>query len=286
MIHTKEHFNIRYYFLFFLLLTLSLILVISLASADVLPKSSAVSNNQVPSTTTVEVVGIIMESTKRQHTITSMPSGGGGFLTSPGASTSSSTYSAETMSNGGYYNGNRDQVFDAGAVGKETFNIDSDSLVTYATDPSIGSSLLMNEEIQLFVSGTARELNITSVNPFVQQLAGKYVGAFDSSYHAGSSISQMTTGAVQRRAEVRGIGIANQTPAELGYDISVRPDVSSGLMYADAHVTSEFGVSIIDGLENTTIAQNVVDMETSSSVFGLIFKFDQFYNARSGIDLG
>lgn len=252
---------------------------------DVLPQSSAVPNNRVPSVTTVEVVGIILEDTRRQHTITSMPQNSGGFLTSEGASTSTNIYSAATISNGGYYNENKQQLFDAGGVGKETYNIDSDSVVTYASDPRIGSSLRTTEHIQLLVTGTAREANVTFINPFVTELVNKYVGAFDSSYYAGSTVSHMTTGAVQRRAEVRAIGIANQTPAELGYDISVRPDVSSGLMYADASVSSEFGVSTIDGFDNTLIPQNVVDMHTSASVSGLIFKFDQFYNAKSGIDI-
>jgi len=265
---------------------MSLSLMVPMASGDVLPQSSAVPNNRVPSVTTVEVVGVILEDTRRQHTITSGPQNSGGFLTGgEGASTSTSIYSASTISNGGYYNENKQQLFDPGGVGKETYNIDSNSAITYASDPSVGSSLRTTENIQLLVTGTAREVNATFINPFVTELMSKYVGAFDSSYYAGSTISQMTTGAVQRRAEVRAIGIANQTPAELGYDISVRPDVSSGLMYADASVSSAFGASTIDGLGNTGIPQNVVDMQTSASVSGLIFKFDQFYNAKSGIDV-
>jgi hypothetical protein len=260
-------------------------LMVPMISGDVLPQSSAVPNNGVPGATTVEVVGIVVEDTRRQHTITSMPQNSGGFLTSQGASTSTSTYSGSTVSNGGYYNENKQQTFDPGNVGKETYNIDSDSAITYASDPSAGSSLRTTENIQLLVTGTARKVDSTFINPFAKELLNKYVGAFDSSYYAGSTVSQMTTGAVQRRAEVRAIGISNQTPAEIGYDISVRPDISSGLMYADATVSSEFGASTIDGLDDTANPQNVVDMQTSTSVSGLIFKFDQFYNAKSGIDL-
>ena len=260
-------------------------LMVPMVFGDVLPQSSAVPNNGVPGVTTVEAVGIVLEDTRRQHTITSMPQNSGGFLTSEGASTSTSMYAASTISNGGYYNENKQQVFDPGGVGKETYNIDSNSAITYASDPRIGSSLRTTENIQLLVTGTAREINATFINPFAAELVNKYVGAFDSSYYAGSTVSQMTTGAVQRRAEVRGIGIANQTPAEIGYDISVRPDVSSGLMYADASVSSEFGVSTIDGFDDTSTPQNVVDMHTSASVSGLIFRFDQFYNAKSGIDI-
>ena len=262
-----------------------LILAIPIVAGDVLPKSSAVSNNGVPFSTLIETVGIVREQTSRQHTITSTPNGTGGFLTAPGSSTSTSLYSSSTVSNGGYYNENKEQIFDPGSVGEETYNVNSRSLITYAAVPTIGSSLRTSESIQLLVSGTAREGNITFINPFLKELVDKYIGAFDSSYYAGSTIEHMTTGAVQRRAEIRAIGIANQTPAEIGYDISVRPDVSSGLMYADAHVTTEFGGSTIDGYENTTDARNAIDFQTESSVRGLIFKFDQFFSAKSGIDL-
>lgn len=261
-----------------------LIFAIPMVSGDVLPKAN-VESNRVPLSTSLEAVGIIREDTTRQHTITSIPPGGGGFLTTrPGVSTSTSLYSASTVSNGGYYNERKEQVFDAGTAGDDTYNVDSRSLLTYAFDPTIGSSLRTTENIQLFVAGTARELNSTFINPFIQDYVNKYVGAFESSYHAGSVIDRMTTGAVQRRAKVRSVGISNHTPAEIGYDISVHPDVSSGLMYADALVSSEFGVSTIDGLGDTSESQNVIDMETAASVRGIIFKFDQFYNAKSAVD--
>jgi hypothetical protein len=260
-----------------------LILVIPLVSGDVLPKPN-VENNRVPLSSSLEVVGIIREDTTRQHTITSIPQGGGGFLTRPGVSTSTSLYSGSTVSNGGYYNERKEQVFDAGAAGDDTYNVDSRSLFTYAFDPTVGSSLRSTENIQLFVAGTARELTSTFINPFIQDYVNKYVGAFESSYHAGSVVDRMKTGAVQRRAKLSSIGISNHTPAEIVYDISVRPDSSSGLMYADALVSSEFGVSTIDGLEDTLESQKVIDMETSASVRGIIFKFDQFYNAKSAVD--
>jgi hypothetical protein len=55
-------------------------------------------------------------------------------------------------------------------------------------------------------------------------------------------------------------------------------------MYADAVVSSEFGVATIDGLGDTLESQNAIDFETGASVRGLIFKFDQFYNAKSAVD--
>ncbi|MDR2855423.1 MAG: hypothetical protein LBV40_04635, partial [Methanomicrobiales archaeon] len=264
-----------------------LILTIPMVAGDVLPKGN-IESNRVPISTSLEAVGIIREDTTRQHTITSSPQGGGGFLTGAlageGVSTSTSLYSASTVSNGGYYNEKKEQVFDAGGVGDDTYNIDSKSLFTYASDPVVGSSLRSSENIQLFVSGTARKLNSTFINPFIQNYVNQYAGAFDSSYYAGSTIERMTTGAVQRRAEVRNVGISNHTPAEIGYDISVRPDVSSGLMYADAVVSTEFGGSTIDGFNDTAISQKAIDFATASSVRGLIFKFDQFYNAKSAVD--
>jgi len=261
-------------------------LMVPIVYGDVLPQSSAVSNNRVPSVTSIEVVGMVLEETKRQHTM-NMVQGGDGFLTGgQGFSTSMTIYSGSTVSTGGYYSENKQQVFDAGGTGGETYNIESGSVVTYASDPRIGSSLRSTENIQLFVAGTPRELNTTNstfINPFIESLVSKYVGAFDSNYYAGSTISNMKTGAVQRRAEVRSVGSTNETPAALGYIFSVHPDVSSGLMYADAHVSSQFGGNTIDGLNNTPIAQSTVSMHTSASVAGLIFKFDQFYNAKSGV---
>jgi len=261
-----------------------LILMIPMVSGDVLPKAN-VESNRVPISTSLEAVGIIREDTTRQHTITSIPQGGG-FLTNQGegVSTSTSLYSASTVSNGGYYNEKKEQVFDAGAVGYDTYNVDSKSLFTYAFDPVVGSSLRSTEDIQLFVSGTARKLNSTFINPFIQNYANRYAGAFDSSYYAGSTVDRMTSGAVQRRALGRNVGLTNHTPAEIAYDFSVRPDVSSGLMYADAVVSSQFGAATIDGYDNTPLSQNVIDFETASSVRGLIFKFDQFYSVKSAVD--
>ena len=223
-----------------------LALMVPMVYGDVLPKSSAVPNNQVPGVTTVEVVGIVLEETKRHQTTTSSTSGDGFLTGGLGSSTSTDQYASSTISNGGYYNENKQQVFDAGGVGKGTFNIDSDWVVTYAADPTIGSSLQTTETIRLLVSGTAALDGKKFMNPFIETFANRYIG-FDSSYHAGSAISRMTTGAVQRRAEVRSIGNANQIPAELGYDLSVRPDSSSGLMYADGSVSSQFGGTVIDG---------------------------------------
>ena len=281
MIYTDYYRSVTCFIIF---ISMLLILVMPMVSGDVLPKANA-QNNRVPISTSLEAVGIIREDTTRHHTLTSSPRGSGGFLTNQeGISTSTSLYSASTVSNGGYYNEQKEQVFDSGAVGDDTYNIDSRSLFTYAFDPVIGSSLRSTENVQLFVSGTARQLNSTFINPFIQNYINEYAGAFDSSYHAGSSVDRMTTGAVQRRALARSVGLTNHTPAEIAYDFSVRPDVSSGLMYADAVVSSEFGVSTIDGYNNTAISQNVIDFETAASVRGLIFKFDQFYSVKSAVD--
>lgn len=270
-----------------ILVLIVLVPVANLVSADRLPNASGTNNFNVPSTSNLQLIGIMDSQTSVEMYNEDMPNGStSGFLTGGrGAVTSDLVYKNNMMTNGGYLSQAKDQTFDEGSQTKGTHNVDSAIVTTYATDPSKGSTMSTSEKLTLTTSGNYSPLNQSIHNVLVASIADRYIGGFNSNYAAGSDVT-LTTGQLATIAQGRSVGHDDTVPADVRYTLGIHPDTSTGLPYAEGKASTDFSSSNEEGYENTTDIASTKTMSDSTTVDGMIFHFGKDFETKSGVEIG
>lgn len=268
-------------------LFLALLLVVSVVSADRLPNASKTTNMQIPSTSNLQLIGMMDSSTDVEIFTANYPnnSTSGGFLTGQGAATSTLVYHNDMMTNGGYLAQAKDQVFDEGNQNKGTYNVDSAIVSTYATDPDKGSAMSTSEKLTLTTSGNYSPLNQSIHNVLVASILDRYIGGFNSYYESASDVT-LTTGQLATIAQGRSVGYDDTVPAAMRYTLGIHPDTSTGLPYAEGKAKTNFVVTNEEGFQNTTNLSTTKTFTDSTSVDGLIFHFGKDFTVKSGVEVG
>jgi len=128
----------------------ALIILVSLTGqiyADRLPNATRTNNFQAPSTTNLQLVGM-MDSSTEVEIYTENRNNSLEFLTGRGDVMSDLVYKNNMMTNGGYLALAKDQTFDEGSQTKGSNNIDSAIVATYATDSDRGAAMSTSEKMQ------------------------------------------------------------------------------------------------------------------------------------------
>jgi uncharacterized lipoprotein YajG len=265
---------------------LALILVASvgvIASADRLPNASKTNNFQVPSTTNLQLVGM-MDSQNQVQISTANFNRSEGFLFQ-GAAASDLVYKNDMMTNGGYLALAKDQTYDEGSQNKKGYNIDSAIVATYATDPDKGSKMSNSEKLTLTTTGNWTPMNQSIHNVLVSSIIDRYIGGFNSNYQAASDVS-LSTGQLATIAQARSVGYDDTVPAAMRYTLGIHPDMSTGLPYAEGSAATNFVVTNEEGYENTTNLSTTKTFNDATKVSGQIFNFGKSFEATSGVEVG
>ncbi len=265
---------------------LALILVASvgvIASADRLPNASKTNNFQVPSTTNLQLVGM-MDSQNQVQISTANFNRSEGFLFQ-GAAASDLVYKNDMMTNGGYLALAKDQTYDEGSQNKKGYNIDSAIVATYATDPDKGSKMSNSEKLTLTTTGNWTPMNQSIHNVLVSSIIDRYIGGFNSNYQASSDVS-LSTGQLATIAQARSVGYDDTVPAAMRYTLGIHPDMSTGLPYAEGSAATNFVVTNEEGYENTTNLSTTKTFNDATKVSGQIFNFGKSFEATSGVEVG
>ena len=264
-----------------------LVSAVSVGTADRLPNASKTNNFQVPSTSNLQLIGMMDSSTDVAiYTAQfSNNSTSDGFLTGVGAKVSNLVYHNGMMTNGGYLSQAKDQTFDEGSQTKGSNNIDSAIVSTYATDPDKGSTMSTSEKLTLTTSGNYSPMNQSIHNVLVANILDRYIGGFNSYYESGSDVS-LTTGQLATIAQGRSVGNDDTVPAGMRYTLGIHPDSSTGLPYAEGRAATNFVVTNEEGYENTTNLSSTKTFSDSTSVDGQIFHFGKDFVAKSGVEIG
>jgi hypothetical protein len=266
----------------------ALILLVSAAgigSADRLPNATKTNNFNLPSTSNLQLIGMMDSQTDVEiYTSDLRNNSSSGFLTGRGETVSSLVYKNDWMTNGGYLSQAKDQTFDEGSQTKGSYNIDSAIVTTYATDPEKGSSMSTSEKLTLTTSGNYSPMNESIHNVLVASMVDKYIGGFNSNYEAESDVT-LTTGQLATIAQGRSVGHDDTVPAGVGYTLGIHADSSTGLPYAQGSAATNFVVTNEEGYENTTNLSSTKTFSDSTSVQGMIFHFGKDFEAKSGVEI-
>lgn len=266
-----------------ILVLILVIFTVSLASADRLPNASRTNNFQVPSTTNLQLVGM-MDSQTQVQINTANFNQSQGFLFS-GAAASDLLYKNDMMTNGGYLALAKDQTFDEGSQNKGGYNVDSAIVATYATNPNAGSKMSTAESLTLTTTGNWTLMNESIHNPLVADIMNRYIGGFNSNYQAGSDVT-LSTGQLATIAQARSVGYDDTVPAAVRYTLGIHPDMSTGLPYAEGSASTNFVVTNEEGYANTTNLSSEKTFSDSTRVSGQIFNFGKAFEATSGVEVG
>ncbi|HWQ65326.1 MAG TPA: hypothetical protein VN372_00470 [Methanospirillum sp.] len=265
-------------------ITLLIILsVFSFVGADRLPNVSKTNNLQVPSTSNIQLVGMIDAHTEVEIDSTSHGIHEGGFLYQ-GEAVSNVVYKNDLTTNGGYLSQAKHQTFDEGPQKEGTYNIDSAIVSTYATDPEKGSKMAASEKLTLDTSGNWTLTNESIHNTLVASIVDKYIGGFNSNYGASSDV-QLTSGQLTTKAKARSTAYDDTVPAAIGFELGIHPDMSTGLPYAEGSAATAFSVKNQEGYSNTTNFSSTKEFADATKVNGLIFNFGKSFEAKSGVHL-
>jgi len=271
----------------FLILML-LIAAACVVSADRLPNGSRTNHLQVPSTSNLQLIGMMDSSTDVEIYSSNLANNttANGFLTGGrGEVVSTLVYHNDMMTNGGYLAQAKDQTYDEGAQNKGGYNIDSAIVSTYATDPDKGSAMSTSEKLTLTTSGNYSPLNQSIHNVLVASIVDRYIGGFNSYYESGSDVT-LTTGQLATIAQGRSVGYADTVPAAMRDTLGIHPDTSTGLPYAEGRAATNFVITNEEGYENTTNLSSQKTFSDSTSVDGLIFHFGKDFTVQSGVEVG
>jgi hypothetical protein len=262
-----------------------LVSVLGQVYADRLPMAGRTNNFQAPSTTNLQLVGMMDSQTQVEIYTANFPNNTTGFLTGKGAVTSTLAYNNNMMTNGGYLALAKDQTFDEGSQTRGSYNVDSAMVATYATDPDKGSSMSASEKMMLTTSGNYSPMNLSIHNVLVASMLDKYIGGFNSYYEAGSEVD-LKTGQLATIAQGRSTAYNDTVPAGMRYTLGIHPDTSTGLPYAEGSASTRFVVTNEEGYENTTNFSATKTFSESTTVDGKIFHFGKAFEVKSGVELG
>ncbi|MFH0966667.1 MAG: hypothetical protein V1862_03155 [Methanobacteriota archaeon] len=273
---------IKYGALFFILILVS---SAGLVSADRLPNATHTNNFQAPSTTNLQLVGMMDSQTEVEIYTANIPNNTSGFLTGRGAATSSLVYKNNMMTNGGYLALAKDQTFDEGSQTSGSNNVDSAIVATYASDSDKSSAMSTSEKMMLTTSGNYSRMNESIHNVLVSSMIDKYIGGFNSYYEAGSEVN-MKSGQLATIAQARSVGRDDTVPAGMRYTLGIHPDTSTGLPYAEGSASTNFVITNEEGYENTTNLSSTKTFTDSTTVDGMIFHFGKDFTVKSGVEIG
>jgi hypothetical protein len=187
------------------------------------------------------------------------------------------------MTNGGYLSEAKHQKFDEGGQGSGTYNIDSKTVTTYASDSSIKSQLSNKEKLSMTTSGNWSETDKTIHNVLVGSIIDEYIGGFNSNYEAGSDV-KLSSGQLATIAKARSVGKDTTVPAAVSYPLGIHPDSSTGMPYAEGSASTRFVLTNEEGYSNTTNFSSTNQLVDETSVDGLIFHFGKAFEASSGVE--